>query len=236
MVKMAKKDNLVIVFAKTPQEGKVKTRLAVDIGDKLACKLARAMLEDTLNNLQTGKSYDIWVNISPACDKKKMERIVKNRAKVVVTPGETVDEQIISAYKEGFSQYERVVITAADTPYIEGEAFDGWFKVLSCGFNALLCLTLDGGACPHGLSTPFLAEAFSENSTRRSDIFVNTLRKILLLGGICFVGPLVVDIDTIADLNLLCSTPRLLEKAPNTYKVGLKVLTNLQGGGNEQVS
>lgn len=194
---------LIILFSKTPKQGVVKTRLANTLGNKIASKIAEAMLIDCLTNIPG--NYDIWINISSSCSKVGMERIISifqklKKIKVICTPGKTIDEQILSSYNEGFKAgYKKILITASDTLDFFDSDIAWAFNALD-KYDAVLYPTFDGGICPHALKNFKLALIFSNNSTRKNNIIYTATNVLKKLKGNYIFGRTVFDIDTFDDL------------------------------------
>lgn len=92
-------NNALIVFLKYPNPGHVKTRLAKDVGDELACSIYQSLAEHVIRNifLKKQRTYDVRVFFTPA-DKE-------NEIKVWLKP-------LLS------------VIPGADVPFISQEGND----------------------------------------------------------------------------------------------------------------
>ncbi|MGZ4946657.1 MAG: hypothetical protein ACXV5N_09690, partial [Halobacteriota archaeon] len=75
--------NVVIIFAKVPVAGTVKTRLIRDasLNAEGAAVLAEAMLKDTLALAADSNASEILVGFTPADERESVERIVRDVAK-----------------------------------------------------------------------------------------------------------------------------------------------------------
>ncbi len=58
-------DRHLVVFAKKPEPGRVKTRLAAQIGDDQALAFYRQTLTDLLARMATGTDWRCWISLSP---------------------------------------------------------------------------------------------------------------------------------------------------------------------------
>src|SRR3990167_2277732 len=63
-----KMENVLIIFLKYPEPGKVKTRLAEDIGDEKACAIYKLLAENVIKNILTKNpgTYDVHIFFTPA--------------------------------------------------------------------------------------------------------------------------------------------------------------------------
>src|SRR4030066_1648033 len=66
--------NVVIILAKKPDIGKVKTRIAKDTSNSFAYKVSINSLEDLLNNLSNSNYFDLIVGTDTAVDLEWYER------------------------------------------------------------------------------------------------------------------------------------------------------------------
>ena len=104
--------NLIIVFTRNPELGKVKTRLAKTIGDESALNIYKFLLEHTektIRNIDSDKAVyysfkirdnDIWDN---AIYQKKQQL------------GRDLGLRMFNAFENGFSNnYEKIIIIGSD--------------------------------------------------------------------------------------------------------------------------
>lgn len=117
-------EDLLIVFAKNAEPGKVKTRLARSIGDEDAYRVYLKLLEITsgvVNQLN-----DIDVNI---CFTDHIDLTNWGKAKGSLQKGSDLGERMANAFREGFEEgYQRVICIGTDLPDLNKElimkAFD----------------------------------------------------------------------------------------------------------------
>ncbi|HET8808890.1 MAG TPA: TIGR04282 family arsenosugar biosynthesis glycosyltransferase [Flavobacteriaceae bacterium] len=104
--------NLLLIFARHPELGKVKTRLAKSIGDEKALKIYKFLLKRTLSitqNLPMDK--EVWyvegVQENDKWDRKFFDKKTQK--------GEDLGERMQNAFSEGFQNgYEKIVIVGTD--------------------------------------------------------------------------------------------------------------------------
>lgn len=118
--------NLLLIFTRNPELGKVKTRLARDVGDQTALNIYKFLLDHTVavtKNIIADKEvyyseeihhHDIW---DPQVYTKKLQK------------GEDLGERMKNAFAEGFKNgYSKIAIIGSDlfdiTSEEIAEAFD----------------------------------------------------------------------------------------------------------------
>lgn len=68
MLTNKKKENVVVVFAKRPEIGKVKTRIAEETSIRFACEFARLCFIDLVNKISNSDYYDLIVAVDSTDD------------------------------------------------------------------------------------------------------------------------------------------------------------------------
>lgn len=134
----------VIVLAKAPVEGQVKTRLAADIGPKAAAGLYRAFVADLLQML--GKTdYSIHVHFTPSDAELQMKQWLGSAYEFVPQADGGLGERMAAAFKHGFSNhFSRVLLIGADFPDLPASFIHEAFNTLLIN-EAVLGPSHDGG-------------------------------------------------------------------------------------------
>ena len=122
------RDELVVVFARAPERGRVKTRLAASVGDDLALALYRWLAERVIGALNAGpRRWDLRVAATPAAE--AVARWLPEVSDVRPQRGEDLGARMQHALDEALDEGRaRVVIVGADCPAVDarrvGEALD----------------------------------------------------------------------------------------------------------------
>jgi rSAM/selenodomain-associated transferase 1 len=115
----APRDALVI-FARYPTPGQVKTRLGRVIGDDSAAALYRAFLADLAERFTPAAredGYDLWWACAPGHG--SLAEVVGARARIVGQRGTTLGDRLFCACEDLRAQgYQRVVIVGSDAPHL----------------------------------------------------------------------------------------------------------------------
>ena len=124
----------VIIFAKTPQVGKVKTRLFRDtaLDAENACALYSAFLRDAITMTTLTTADKIAIHYTPPEDEAAIKKIVKslklgarNDRRITFAPqtGETFTERISRAFTAEKGA-EAIAMIGADSPLLQPDSVD----------------------------------------------------------------------------------------------------------------
>ena len=105
------KSNLLLVFCKNPQKGKVKTRLAKSIGDDKALLIYEKLLEKTAVVLSQ-LSCDIALYYSENIPEQDCFKHLKATTKQQV--GDDLGKRMANAFQAGLNTHQKVVIIGTD--------------------------------------------------------------------------------------------------------------------------
>ncbi|MDO6760919.1 TIGR04282 family arsenosugar biosynthesis glycosyltransferase [Tamlana sp. 2_MG-2023] len=197
---------LVIVFVKNIQLGKVKTRLAKTIGDDNALKVYKALLEIT-ENVTKNLDTDVCIHFSETID----DTLWKNTNKTI-QQGKNLGDRMKNAFKTSFEKgYERIVLIGSDLPSLTTEHLNTALDKLQHN-DVVFGPAEDGGYYLVGLSKKhdiiFENKPWSETNLLETTLNELDKRKVTyaLLESLN-------DIDTIEDLE---ANPQLMKLALNS--------------------
>lgn len=109
--------NLVLVFAKNILLGKVKTRLAVTIGDQSAFEVYKYLVEITERETNRLENADVQIWFSDVVIGEKWPNSPK-----FVQQGADLGERMSAAFQHGFDAgYERIIGVGSDLPDLTAE-------------------------------------------------------------------------------------------------------------------
>lgn len=193
----------LIIFAREPVPGKVKTRLARDIGDKAASDLYDAMLKDTINNACSLK--DVRILIFWALENEPFP--VLNSAvhlEMFRQNGNNLGERMTNAFETAFSEgISACCIIGSDSPDLPLELIVQAFDQLACTeTDVVYGPAEDGGYYLLGMKQLW-RRLFEEILWSSPSVINTTLDRIdeLKLHGTSL--PVWYDIDTISELQRL---------------------------------
>lgn len=193
--------NTIIVFAKEPRLGRVKTRLAKEISEKQALALYQSFLNDTLDCVRRLEK----INPVLAWDGEGDPSYLKSIAEDFMfyqqwsgDLGERMHHAFEHAYRQGAS---KIVIIGSDAPTLPSEFIKGAFDRLD-QYDVVIGPSDDGGYYLVGLKTPdehlFVDTEWSVSTTRDQ-----TLLQIKKSGKTVCMLPQWFDVDTKEDLDKL---------------------------------
>ena len=194
-------NNLIIVFVRTPELGKVKTRLAKAIGDQAALTIYKLLLKHTATVLHE-LSFDKVVYYSEKIENNDFWKASLFEKKL--QKGADLGERMQQAFETAFDRgYKKVLIIGSDL-------FDLTSSIITSAFEALetydisIGPSLDGGYYLLGMKK-LQPEVFKNKKWGTDSVLKHTLQdlkkqKIKLLKALN-------DIDTLEDLQ---QQPKLL--------------------------
>ena len=189
-------DFLLIIFVKNPVKGRVKTRLAITIGDDKALEIYKKMLVYTL---KISKELDCKkaVFYSDKIDEHDMWH--KAGFDQFVQRGNDLGERMHNAFRYAFSQnFSRVVIIGSDCLELEKEMMEKAFQALMDN-DVVLGPAKDGGYYLIGMKKLYPA-LFQNKQWSTSQVFQNTMKDIGRLKIRTKLLPVLSDIDEEKDL------------------------------------
>ena len=165
--------SLLLVFAKNPTLGKVKTRLAKSIGKEKALEIYKALLKKTANVLEE-LEVDIHLYYSDYIEKDDLFSSLAIQKKRQI--GEQLGERMSNAFRESLVTYDKVVIIGTDLWTLESQDVTNAFKALEHN-TAVIGPSADGGYYLLGI-TEFLPQIFLNKQWGTSSVLPNTLKDL----------------------------------------------------------
>lgn len=139
---LPKSKNLLLIFTRNPELGKVKTRLAKTIGDEAALDVYKHLLNHTkqvTKNLSCDKAvyYSVKVRENDIWDATTYQKHLQN--------GNDLGIRMLNAFQQAFSTgYEKVVIIGSDLPDLTSEHINEAFEKLNSN-DVVMGPAEDGG-------------------------------------------------------------------------------------------
>lgn len=191
----------LIVFAKVPAPGRVKTRLTPELTDQEASRLYEAFLFDALD-VYIALDLDVRLYIAPS-DSTLDRSLIGEGVAVFEQSGDGLGQRMARAFAETFAAgYERVAIIGTDHPTLPAAFIDYAFESLSSPRSVAIGPTEDGGYYLLAMND-FLPQVFSGMTYSHADVFGETLDRITVMEADATVLPVWYDVDTPAQLRRL---------------------------------
>lgn len=194
----------LIVFAKAPIPGKVKTRLIPNITPNEAAYLYKAFILDIVCKIRELKCSKITIAYTPHSAEKEFLRLGGKSMTYLPQKGRNLGERMKNAFNQSFAEgAKEVIIIGTDSPtlpmaYIK-EAFGALRKV-----PIVIGPTFDGGYYLIGLSRPN-NYILSNIRWSTSSVFDQTLERVKSQKSKFHVLSPWYDVDTPNDLTFLRS-------------------------------
>ena len=137
------RDRTLVVMAKAPRPGAVKTRLAQTLPSPAITALYRSLLGDTIALAKSLPEVEIAV-MCPGTDKSDLEHFLGHSVPVVAQRGEGLAAGLISVFAHFAASGQRVIAFNSDSPHLSPSILEGAFETLvNC--DLVLGPTHDGG-------------------------------------------------------------------------------------------
>lgn len=207
-------DCTLVIMAKAPRPGVVKTRLSASLPPAAILELYRSLLEDTLALAQSLDGIETAI-MSPAGDVEELSRFAGRGVHVVAQTGNGLAAGLTTVFKHFAKAGRRVVAFNSDSPHLPVSTLRQAFEALaSC--DLVVGPTHDGGFYLVGASAshPGLFDGSPLGTASALDALRE--RALSLRLSMRFTDPF-YDIDVPSDLIRLTEELRLTpDRAPRT--------------------
>jgi len=205
----------LVIMAKAPRLGSVKTRLAESLPLEAITELYRCLLHDTIALAQTLDHVEIAI-MCPASDAEDLSRVVAKTVPIVPQTGQGLAAGLACVFKHfAASGHQRVMAFNSDSPHLPAAVLETAFDLLETR-DLVVGPTHDGGYYLVGAkaSHPGL---FSNDGMGTRNALEALLTRARELGISVQLTDPFYDIDIAADLRQLADELRRMpRKAPRT--------------------
>jgi rSAM/selenodomain-associated transferase 1 len=192
-------EDLLIIFVKNPIRGKVKTRLAADLGKDTSLKVYKKLIDITFRAIEPLR-MDKWILYSDFVE--GFSDSLDKRTSKGIQQGDDLGERMMKAFTDGFNAgYRHICIIGSDCYDIHPEIIQGAFKFLH-KYDFVIGPSTDGGYYLLGMKYLF-EDIFKNKRWSTSSVLDSTLQNIRKHSYSYFLLQELTDIDTKADLELL---------------------------------
>ena len=190
----------IVIFAKAPVAGKVKTRLIAVLGEEGAARLAQRMLADTVEQAKKAGLSTPQLCATPHPDDPSWEEHLPSGLWLTDQGPGDLGQRLAAATRRLIDDGEHILLIGTDCPALDANCLREAAAQLTT-HDAVMHPATDGGYVLFGLvrTHPSLFEniAWSTNSVAET-----TISRIQALGWSLFVGETLSDIDEPADLDM----------------------------------
>jgi hypothetical protein len=218
-------DRCLIMFAKYPEKGKVKTRLCQSGDKEMVVRLYRAFIEDLLESL-SGGDYQFRIAYHPRERKNDFSKDFGNTYSYLPQTGVDLGEKIYNAFNRCFSEgFHMVVIIGSDSPDLPPQIIKEAFQALEQS-GAVIGPSCDGGYYLIGFCRESLTpEAFEGIDWGAESVYKTTMCILKRAGINVHILPAWRDIDRPEDV------VALINDSEKTGFAGSKTISCLQDFG-----
>jgi rSAM/selenodomain-associated transferase 1 len=192
----ARHEKLLIVFSKNPVAGRVKSRLAVSVGNEKALQIyeqLRELTERATANIAASKVI-CYSDFIPDTD-----LLLNANTEAWLQQGTDLGERMHHAFLKGFSLgFSRIALIGTDCPEISPFILDLAFRKLE-EHDVVLGPARDGGFYLVALKHPF-PQLFLNRTWSTPKVLNDSLRLVNQQQRSCDLLPALSDIDTLDDL------------------------------------
>lgn len=192
----------ICLYAKVPQPGRTKSRLARDIGDTAAAALSEAMLRDLACEVRNAANSadSCWLWHPPDDDPKAFPPELAHFT-TAVQHGLDLGERMAHSMATLLPEAGQVIIVGSDCITFDAATLAAAKSELEM-HELVLQPADDGGYTLIGMSQ-LRAEVFAEIAWGSEQVWQQTMDRVAKAGISCASLPTTFDVDTIADLDRL---------------------------------
>ncbi len=194
----------IVVFAKAPRAGFVKTRMCPPLDPEEAADLYSAMLDDVLETtLHVARALDLapFLSVAPADAQIEMSRRAPHGYDVIVQRGRDLSERMTWAVAEAAATgASPILIRGSDCPTLDFACVRGAVEALS-DHDVAIAPDVDGGYNLVAMRAP--APGLFEHPMSTDSVLEDTLARARELGLSARVLDETFDLDTAEDIGML---------------------------------
>src|SRR5437762_8007029 len=206
-------DRVLVIMAKAPRPGAVKTRLAPSLSPAAVTDFYCCLLDDTLALARSLIDVEVAI-MCPDSDINELAQLIGNEASVVAQNGEGLAAGLTSVFAHFAEGHQRRVIAFnSDSPHLPRSVLEGAFETLAA-HEVVVGPTHDGGYYLVGTKA-FHPTLFAHDGMGTSSALERLLSRARALQLSVGYAAHCYDIDVADDLSRLAVELRLaLARAP----------------------
>jgi rSAM/selenodomain-associated transferase 1 len=185
---------VVIVFARLPQLGRVKSRLAAALGEATALAIYRELLDDTLARVAGCASVERWLCVTGDDPEGHGEALARSRGyRLTRQIDGDLGARMAASLREALAGGARALLLGCDCPGIDARVLDQAFEALA-RHDLVFVPTEDGGYALVGASVDAPA-VFESIAWGGSGVMAQTRVRLARLGLSWHELPTLWDVD-----------------------------------------
>jgi rSAM/selenodomain-associated transferase 1 len=208
-------DCTLVIMAKAPRPGVVKTRLTQSLPLAAVVELYRCLLHDTVALARSLDDVDIAI-MCPASDAEDLSRVVGDKTPIVAQSGDGLAAGLTSVFAHfAAADHRRIVAFNSDSPHLPASILNSAFQALGQS-DVVIGPTHDGGYYLVG-ATASHAGLFAGDGLGTTNAYEMLRGRVRALGLSVSLTDAFYDIDVADDLSRLAGELRSAPaRAPRT--------------------
>ena len=236
LVRSTGRDRVLVIMAKAPRPGAVKTRLVPSLSPQAVIDFYCCLLDDTLALARSLGDVEVAI-MCPDTDVDELAQLAGNEARVIAQKGEGLAAGLTSVFAHFTEDHHRNIIAFnSDSPHLPRSVLEEAFAALAA-HDVVVGPTHDGGYYLVGAKTshPTLFARDGMGTSSALERLVSRVRALEL--SLSFVDPF-YDIDVSDDLTRLaadlCLAPDRAPRTARWLKERERLAAQLRAGTEEQ--
>lgn len=166
--------NLLLIFTRTPELGKCKTRLAKTVGDRAALEIYELLLSHTANiSVGVSAQKQVWYSKAIVDDDVWDNSVFEKQ----IQPKGDLGEKMKFAFEQGFAQgYQNIIVMGSDLYDVTSEDIYAAFLALET-HDAVIGPATDGGYYLLGMKS-LISSVFEGKSWGTNTVFEETIKDL----------------------------------------------------------
>lgn len=200
---LASNDNTIIIFAKAPEPGKVKTRLTSELTPEQAAALHQRLALHTMSmaTQSTKAKVELWC--APNTEHAFFNHCIQNYSLSLHQQiGDTLGDRMYHAISDVLTRSKHCLIIGTDCPQLTPSLLDNTFSLLNSGDDCVITPATDGGYVMLGLNRCDIS-LFENIDWGTDSVYDATQARLQSLSWRWAAQPPLNDIDRPSDLHLL---------------------------------
>lgn len=210
-------DRVLVIMAKAPRPGAVKTRLTSSLSAQAVTSFYCCLLQDTLALARSMRGVEVAI-MCPESDVKELVQFIGRDVNVMAQNGEGLAAGLTSVFAHFADHHHRRIIAFnSDSPHLPPSVLQEAFETLAA-HDVVVGPTHDGGYYLIGAKASY-PTLFAHDGMGTSSALERLLFRARVLDLSVGLAPPFYDIDVADDLTRLAEDLRLApQKAPRTAR------------------
>lgn len=205
----------ILLFVKLPEKGKVKSRLALHVGEDVALRLYENMVLDVIDMLKSGR-FPFRICYTPPDARDQMTGWLGQGYDYQLQTGGDLGDRMEEAFAGVFSgDVEEALLIGSDIPGLTAEVIEEAFTSLLTN-DAVIGPADDGGYYLIGFrKNTFFPRIFHDMVWSTNTVFRKTVDRLHEASRKVHILPELTDVDTVEDLKTLLSQVKGPQSEPS---------------------